>query len=106
MTTQQRRALIAASLGWMLDAMDVMLYSLVLKSIQEELHLKPSTSGLLVAMTLVSAAIGGLVFGRLADYWGRARSMMICILVYSVFTGMSGLAQNVWQLAICRILLG
>jgi MFS family permease len=105
-TTQQRRALTAASLGWMLDAMDVMLYSLVLKSIQDELHLKPSTSGLLVAMTLVTAAVGGLVFGRLADYWGRARSMMLCILIYSVFTGLSGLAQNVWQLAVCRILLG
>ncbi len=86
--------------------MDVMLYSLVLKSIQDELHLAPSTSGLLVAMTLVTAAVGGLVFGKLADRIGRARSMMLCILLYSLFTGLSGLAQNVWQLAICRILLG
>jgi len=105
-TSQQKRALIAACLGWMLDAMDVMLYSLVLSSVAKELGLKPSTSGLLVAMTLVTAAIGGLVFGRLADHWGRARAMTVCILTYSIFTGASGLAQNVWQLAVCRILLG
>jgi MFS family permease len=105
-TAQQKRALIAACLGWMLDAMDVMLYSLVLSSVAKELGLKPSTSGLLVAMTLVFAAIGGLIFGRLADHWGRARAMTVCILTYSIFTGASGLAQNVWQLAVCRILLG
>lgn len=105
-TSQQKRALTAASLGWMLDAMDVMLYSLVLSSVAKELGLRPQTSGLLVAMTLVTAAFGGIVFGRLADYWGRARAMSACILLYSIFTGASGLAQNVVQLAVCRILLG
>src|SRR5258708_12634972 len=85
-TSQQRRALIAACLGWMLDAMDVMLYSLVLSSVAKELGLKPSTSGLLVAMTLVFAAVGGLVFGRLADHSGRPPAMPVCTLPSSIFT--------------------
>jgi MFS family permease len=90
----------------MLDAMDVMLYSLVLQAIQKDLSLTPATSGLLMSFTLVTAAGGGILFGYLADRWGRARAMMASILVYSVFTGLSGVAQNLWQLAIFRLLLG
>jgi MFS family permease len=105
-TPQQKRALIAACLGWMLDAMDVLLYSLVLGAVQKDLGLSSSTSGLLVSLTLITASFGGILFGRLADRWGRAKAMMASILVYSVFTGLCGLAQNVWQLAACRLLLG
>ncbi len=105
-TSQQKRALLAASLGWMLDAMDVMLYSLVLVAVQKELRLSPGTSGLLMSLTLVTAAGGGILFGRLADRFGRARAMMASILVYSVFTGLCGLAQNLSQLALFRLLLG
>jgi len=105
-TSQQKRALVAASLGWMLDAMDVMLYSLVLVAVQKELGLSPGASGLLMSLTLGAAAAGGLLFGRLADQFGRARAMMASILVYSIFTGLSGLAQNAWQLGVFRLLLG
>ncbi len=105
-TSQQKRALIAACLGWMLDAMDVLLYSLVLVAIQKDLHFSPGTGGLLMSLTLLSASGGGIFFGHLADRIGRARAMMASILVYSIFTGLSGLSQNVWQLAACRILLG
>ena len=96
----------SACLGWMLDAMDVMLYSLVLVAIQKDLGLSPGSSGLLMSLTLVTAAAGGILFGRLADHWGRVRAMMASILVYSLFTGLSGLSQNIWQLAVCRLLLG
>lgn len=105
-TSQSKRALAAAFLGFMLDGMDVMLYSLVLQAVQKDLHLTPAISGLLMSFTLVTAAIGGIVFGRLADRWGRAKAMIASILVYSIFTGLSGLAQNVWQLAIFRLCLG
>ncbi len=105
-TSQQKRALLAASLGWMLDSMDVMLYALVLVAIQKELRLSPATGGLLMSLTLVSSAAGGILFGRLADRFGRVRALMGSILVYSVFTGLSGLVGNVLQLAVCRLLLG
>ncbi len=105
-TSVQKRTLLAASLGWMLDAMDTMLYAMVLVAIQQELKLSASTSGLLMSLTLVAASVGGILFGLLADRIGRARALMGSILIYSIFSGASGLAQNVLQLALFRALLG
>jgi len=90
----------------MLDGMDIMLYSMVLASIKAEMGLTASTAGLLMSVTLVSAAAGGILFGILADRIGRTRALMGSILVYSIFSGASGLAQNAMQLGICRALLG
>ena len=101
-----RKALLAASLGWMLDSFDVMLYSLVLALILTDLHLTKSTAGILGSVTLIAAAIGGLAFGLIADRFGRTRALMASVLLYAVFTAACGLAQNVVQLAIFRILLG
>jgi MFS family permease len=105
-TAEQRRTLLAASLGWMLDSMDMMLYSMALVAIRREMGISASTSGLLISVTLVSSAAGGVLFGLLADRIGRARALIGSILVYSVFTAACGLAQNVVQLAVFRILLG
>jgi MFS family permease len=98
--------LLAASLGWMLDSMDMMLYSMALVAIRREMGISASTSGLLISVTLVSSAAGGVLFGLLADRVGRARALIGSILVYSVFTAACGLAQNVVHLAVFRILLG
>lgn len=100
------RALLAASLGWMLDAFDVMLYAMVLTAVMADLGLTKSQAGLLGSVTLVAAAAGGIVFGFIADRHGRTRALMGSVLLYSIFTGMCGLAQNIWQLAIFRVLLG
>src|SRR3989442_11492006 len=62
-TVDQRRALLAASLGWMLDSMDVMLYSMVLTYLMRDLAMSTRTAGLLGSVTLVSSAIGGIAFG-------------------------------------------
>lgn len=101
-----KKSLIAASLGWMLDAFDVMLYALVLPSLMVSLHLDQTTSGMLQSVMLFSAAIGGLVFGVLADRWGRTRALMLSVLLYSIFTAACGFAQTAAQLAVFRILLG
>lgn len=105
---QARRAFVAASLGWMLDSFDVMLYALVLAALLRDptLGLTNATAGLLGASTLLAAAVGGVVFGVLADRLGRKRALMAAVLIYSVFTAACGLVQNVAQLAVCRILLG
>ncbi len=105
-TSQQRRALVAASLGWMLDSMDVQLYALVLLEVMESLNMDAGTGGLLASFTLLASAVGGVVFGVLADRIGRTKALMLSILVYSVFTGACGLAQTVFQLAVFRVLLG
>jgi len=101
-----RKALIAASLGWLLDAFDVMLYALILTAVVKDLNLTLATGGQLASLTLVASALGGLVFGVVADKLGRTRALSLSILLYSVFTFACGLAQNVWQLALFRFLLG
>ena len=100
------KALIAASLGWMLDAFDVMLYALVLKSLMADLHLDSSTAGWVGSVTLLAAAAGGLMFGVLADRVGRTRALMLSVLLYSIFTAACGFAQSAMQLALFRIFLG
>jgi MFS family permease len=101
-----RRALVAASLGWMLDSFDVMLYALVLTALMRDLGMDAPTAGLLGSATLVASAAGGMLFGVIADRFGRTRALMGSIVVYSIFTAMCGFAQTVTQLAIFRVLLG
>ena len=101
-----RKSLVAASLGWMLDSFDVMLYALVLLAVRNELGIDAATAGSLQSLTLLASAAGGLIFGVLADKWGRTRALMLSVLVYSVFTAACGFAQTVAQLAVFRIFLG
>jgi MFS family permease len=101
-----RNALIAASLGWLLDAFDVMLYALVLASLMSDLAMDRATGGLLGSLTLAASAAGGVLFGLLADRWGRTRALSLSILIYSIFTALCGVAQTVVQLAVFRVFLG
>lgn len=105
-TQAECRSLIAGGLGWMLDAMDVMLYSMVLSHLMRDLGMGKGTAGLLNSLTLLASAIGGLLFGFLADRVGRTRSLMLSILVYSVASGACGLSSTIQQLAILRFILG
>ena len=105
-TTAQRRVVIAASLGWMLDAFDVMLYSIVLATLMRVFGMSRTTAGLLNALTLIASAFGGLVFGVLADRLGRRKMLSASIVVYSVFTFACGLSTSIVMLAVCRFLLG
>ncbi len=101
-----RKSLIAASLGWMLDSFDVMLYALVLLAVRNDLGIDAATAGSLQSLTLLASAAGGLIFGVLADKWGRTRALMLSVLMYSIFTAACGFAQTVAQLAVFRIFLG
>ena len=103
---QAHKALIAAGLGWMLDAFDVMLYALVLAAIIADLGISKETAGALGSLTLLASAAGGIIFGIVADRFGRTRALIASVLIYSVFTAACGLAQSVAQLAVFRIFLG
>jgi MFS family permease len=105
-SAEQKRTLLAASLGWMLDSMDVMLYALVLGQVQQAMHLSAAMSGIMMSATLVSAAVGGIGFGWFADRYGRARALTWSVLVYSIATGLCGLTNTAAELMLCRILLG
>jgi len=101
-----RRSLVAASLGWMLDAFDIMLFAMVLSELIKHFGMTRETAGLLGSLTLVASAIGGFIFGLVADRFGRKSALMASILVYSVFTAACGFSTTVLMLAIFRILLG
>src|SRR5882757_2274865 len=85
-TPEARRALAAASFGWMLDSFDVMLYALVLASLILDLGLTKQAAGILGSITLVAAAVGGLAFGVIADRYGRTRALIGSVLIYAIFT--------------------
>jgi MFS family permease len=105
-TPAERRSLFAGGLGWMLDAMDVMLYSMVLAHLMRDLGMDKASGGLLNSLTLLASAIGGLIFGFLADRVGRTRALMLSILVYSLASGACALSTTIVQLAIFRFVLG
>ena len=105
-TPGQRRTLLAAAMGWGLDAFDAMLYSLVLAMLMRDLRMSKTTAGLLGTLTLLASGIGGVLFGLLADRIGRKRALMASILTYSLCSFASGLATSIAMLAVARFVLG
>jgi MFS family permease len=102
----QRRTLLAAALGWALDAFDVMLYAMVIAHIMRDLGISKAVAGWLNTGTLLASGLGGLLFGFIADRIGRTRALMLSILTYSVCSFASGLANSVVVLAVVRFVLG
>src|SRR5712664_3418239 len=105
-TPAQRRTLVAAALGWMLDAFDAMLYALVLAHVMRDLVMSKGTAGLLNSLTLLASGIGGVAFGFIADRVGRKRALMLSILTYSICSFASGLSTSILMLAVFRFILG
>src|SRR5687768_13622357 len=105
-TRAQWNTLLAAQLGWMLDAMDVLLYVFALTTLQDVFNFKSNTAGLIASVTLFASAIGGIGFGIIADRIGRTRALSLTILIYSLCSAGTATATTVTQLIIWRALLG
>jgi MFS family permease len=103
---EQWRTLVAAQLGWMLDAMDVMLYSFALTAIRAEFQLSGAVAGALGALPLITSAIGGMLFGWLSDRYGRARALTWSILAFSLLTAFTATSRSVTELVFWRSLVG
>ena len=109
-------ALIAALLGWLFDGAEMGVFSMVGRAaVQDMLHIAGAPTpeqesyigflfGVIIAIFLVGAATGGVVFGWLGDRIGRVRAMSLSVLTYAVFTGMCGLAQSPLQLGVLRFI--
>ena len=105
--------LIVASFGWMFDTMNQRIFVLSRGPAMRDL-LPPSMSladvtwwsGIATAVFMLGWAAGGLFFGIMGDRWGRAKTMMLTILVYSIFTGLSALSRNQWDFMAYRFLTG
>jgi MFS family permease len=100
------KALFAAQLGWMLDAMDFLLFTFALRAIQNEFALSSGAMGLLTTVALLAGAVGGISFGRLADRVGRVRAMTISMFIYSLATAGLATSTAVWHLVFWRTVVG
>jgi MFS family permease len=104
--------LVVAVLGWLFDAMDQRLFVLARTPALRDLlpasavGQLPTFAGWATGLFIAGWATGGLLFGLLGDRWGRVRTMTLTILVYSVFTGLSGLARSWPEFAAFRFLCG
>ncbi len=114
-TRYQWLVLFVAWLGWVFDSMDSTLYALVLHPALHDLLRVPGGGpvtddaigwygGIVFSIFLVGWAIGGILFGLLADSWGRTKALVFTILIYAAFTGMAALSHTWWQLALYRFI--
>jgi MFS transporter, SHS family, sialic acid transporter len=110
-STSQWMVLLAAFLGWMFDGFEMGLFPLIGgPALQDLLGVKPGDPSVnrwfsvIIAVFLVGAASGGVLFGWLGDKIGRVRAMSLSIFTYAVFTGLCGLATEGWHLASLRFI--
>src|SRR6202451_4224092 len=102
----QRDVVISAYLGWTLDAFDFFLMVFMFKDISRDLHSSMQVVSTAVLLTLGMRPVGALLFGRLADRFGRKPTLMWNILAYSVLEMLSGFAPSMTWLLIMRALFG
>lgn len=115
LTGDQKRSFFAAWGGWLLDGMDGFIFSLVLvpamRDVLPKSGIVPTQAnigyygGLLFALFMVGWGLA-LVWGPIADRFGRARTLMFTVLWFSVFTFLAALSQGIWSLALFRFLAG
>ncbi|MQA04942.1 MAG: MFS transporter [Streptosporangiales bacterium] len=107
--SDRRNGFIAAWFGWCLDGFETYVAVLVGQQVVAGL-VGPDASALyfagILAVTLVAWAVGGMVSGVLADYFGRRRVLMFSIIWYAAFTGLTALAPNYWFFIAFRFLTG
>ena len=101
-----RRAFRAAYAGYMLDAFDLIVLTLSLTAIGATFSVGTGATGALSTVTLSASAVGGILGGVLADRIGRARTLMLSVGVYSLFTFLSGLATSYEMLMVFRVFQG
>ncbi len=106
--TKRYLTLIAAFLGWMFDGFEMGLFPLIGQPALKDLLGQAGAGdaakwfGAIIAVFLVGAATGGVLFGWLGDKIGRVRAMSLSIFTYAIFTGLCGFATEAWHIAAFR----
>jgi len=103
---QQRAAFVASFLGWALDAFDYFLLTFILKDIATEFRVETEVMATAITLTLVARPFGALVFGRMADRFGRRPVLMLNVALYSVLAAASAFSPNLIILFALRFLFG
>src|SRR6266404_9779658 len=105
-TREQRNVVLAAYLGWMLDAFDFFLMVFVFRDIAAEFNTEVSSVAVAVVLTLAMRPIGAFVFGRAADRYGRRPTLVVVIVLYSLLELASAFSPNLVFLICIRALFG
>jgi SHS family lactate transporter-like MFS transporter len=106
LTPQQRNTVLASFLGWTLDAFDFFILVFILKAIAEEFHTDVTAVSTAIFLTLAMRPIGALIFGLSADRYGRRVTLMVNVLLYSLFEFLSGFSTSLTMLIVLRVLYG
>lgn len=106
LTEQQRNAIIASFLGWTLDAFDFFILVFVLKYVASEFGTDVASVTIAITLTLAMRPVGALIFGYVADRFGRRPTLMVNILLYSALEFASGFALSLTALIVLRALYG
>ncbi|MFQ1011725.1 MFS transporter [Gilliamella apicola] len=105
-TPYQKKTLFASTVGYALDGMDMMILGVCFSLISVSFNLSKTELGTLTSVTLLGAVLGGILFGVLADKYGRVRVFSWTILIFSLFTGLCAISPNYESFLIFRFLSG
>src|SRR6202166_2427848 len=106
LTREQRMTILAAFLGWMLDAFDFFLLTFLLKDIAKEFGVEVPQVAYALFLTLAMRFIGAFIFGRIGDKWGRKPALMLDIVCYSVIGAAAAFSPNLTIFLVMRALFG
>src|SRR4051812_44505783 len=105
-TPYGRKAVFAATLGYAMDGFDLQILGFALPAITLSLGLSTTEAGWLATITLVGTVAGAMVFGTLADKYGRVKMLTYSIVLFAVFTALTALSQGFVEMAIFRFVAG
>src|SRR5205823_7003128 len=91
---EQWKAFVATFLGWVLDGFDATILTFIVIDIQRSFTVDAALAGALFTVMMLTRLLGGIAAGTAADRWGRKGPLMISILWFSVFAGLSGFATS------------
>ena len=106
LTGQQIRTIVAAYLGWTLDAFDFFVLTFVIKDIAKAFGVEVSAVAYALFLTLAMRFVGAFIFGRIGDLWGRKPALMLDIVCYSVIGAAAAFSPNLTVFLILRALFG
>src|ERR1700741_5215360 len=99
---EQRAAFVASFLGWTLDAFDFFVLVFVVKAIADDFHTEVKAVSFAILVTLAMRPLGALVFGRLADRYGRRPVLMLDVVLFSALELASAFAPSLTVLLVFR----
>ncbi|MFT8322159.1 MAG: MFS transporter [Bacillus sp. (in: firmicutes)] len=102
----QNKTVTASVAGLTLEGMDIMFISFAMSMIIADFHIDLTTGGLISSITNIGMLVGGVIFGILADKFGRVRVFTYTIILFAIGTALTGLATNIEQVYLFRFIAG